>query len=409
MFHLAWLLSFRGEAVEADRLLRAVLAARRTQLGEEHRDVAIARAGLAGNLLILDRPLEALGEAGKAMHVFGRQEGAGSLPMAVGHFQRSVILQGLGDLKGAEKALEECLKIARPILGEEQPYIALALYQLAAVQAEQDKLDEALATARECLKIVRATVGYQHIAAHLPVLELALLLERKGKGVEGAALLHELVAERRQRCGTDHPRVADALTAFAIYREAQGDDAEAEQLYREALAIVRKHRSAPPDYAITWTLPNLAMLLFRQEKYAKAEPLLREALPLFRRKFGERHPDATRVVKNLAYTLMRRLKYAEAEALLREALPWVEERDGARSWELAKFSEALGHCYTRQGKFSEAEPLLRRAIAIFRQDARWREDLIGALTVMCHFHRQRGEDGAAESLKREAKALLGKP
>jgi tetratricopeptide (TPR) repeat protein len=67
-------------------------------------------------------------------------------------------------------------------------------------------------------------------------------------------------------------------------------------------------------------MSNLGNVLRAQGKLAEAEPLLREALEVFRRKLGNEHPGTLKSINYLGLLLRAQGEYDEAEALLREAL-----------------------------------------------------------------------------------------
>ena len=78
-----------------------------------------------------------------------------------------------------------------------------------------------------------------------------------------------------------------------------GDYARAEPLFRQALEIWKKALGEDhPDYAPS--LNNLAALYQAMGDYARAEPLFREALEIRKKALGEDHPDYAESLNNLA-------------------------------------------------------------------------------------------------------------
>ncbi|KAH8745064.1 Tetratricopeptide repeat-domain-containing protein [Hyaloscypha finlandica] len=60
---------------------------------------------------------------------------------------------------------------------------------------------------------------------------------------------------------------------------------------------------------------DLAVSLFKQGKYAKAEAMHQQTLQLREKALGKEHPDTLISMKNLADSLRQKGKYAEAEAI----------------------------------------------------------------------------------------------
>jgi tetratricopeptide (TPR) repeat protein len=113
--------------------------------------------------------------------------------------------------------------------------------------------------------------------------------------------------------------------------------------------------------------------------YDKARALLEESLALMaktpERGWSEHdfrnRPHSTRVWRatvqsTLADVFLRAAQPARAEELLRSALPVYEEVDGPDSARVANVLTSLGNALAAQGRAKEAEPLERRSLAILR-------------------------------------------
>ena len=89
-------------------------------------------------------------------------------------------------------------------------------------------------------------------------------------------------------------------------------------LFQRSLAI-REKVLGPAHADVSVSLNNLASLYEDMGKYAEAEPLLRRALGIDEKVFGD-HPELAADVNNLALLYQEQGKFAEAEPLLRRAL-----------------------------------------------------------------------------------------
>jgi len=98
--------------------------------------------------------------------------------------------------------------------------------------------------------------------------------------------------------GSEHPGTAQSLNYLGELYQAMSEYAKAEPLLQEALRIRQKALgSEHPDTATS--LSNLALYQDMGE-YAKAEPLYQEALKICRKVLGPEHPNTATGLDNLA-------------------------------------------------------------------------------------------------------------
>ena len=92
-------------------------------------------------------------------------------------------------------------------------------------------------------------------------------------------------------------------------------------------------------------------------QFAKAEPLYREALETVRKRHEEASAEAAELQVVLAVNLLKQQRYAEAEPLLRECLK-IREQNEPDDWKTFNTKSLLGGSLLGQKKYAEAEPLL---------------------------------------------------
>jgi serine/threonine protein kinase/tetratricopeptide (TPR) repeat protein len=217
LFNKAWLLVWMGQHEEAESILQDVITRRLKEHGTElHRDVAVAKAGLAMLYLSSGKYKEGQKPGLEALAIFHKVSPEDKLVQAVDKFLQAMTSANVLRLPAlAEKQLRESIELTAGELGKNHPYLAVHWFQLADVMEAQKKPDEAEKCYRECLKIVRATTGLGHPKACMLVRSLGNLLLRMGRFNEAVALFDELKKAHEDRFGKDHPLVADVLIAYA--------------------------------------------------------------------------------------------------------------------------------------------------------------------------------------------------
>ena len=122
-----------------------------------------------------------------------------------------------------------------------------------------------------------------------------------------------------------HPDTLRAANRLAALYEEAGRWADAEALRRESLASRRK-ATTPDSPELAAELASLGLDLAAQEKWAEAEPLVRESLKIFEAK----QPDdwATFHARNLlGACLLARRQFAEAEPLIVRGYEGMKARE----------------------------------------------------------------------------------
>ena len=228
--------------------------------------------------------------------------------------------------------------------------------------------------ARHTLELARATLGEENpkVANALFQLGWAQLFLRKI--ADGDAVTRQALAMHRKVREPDSPEEADALCLLADLLRNEWDEGgdrrakltEAEALAREGLAIRRK-RFGNEKGETAWGLHTLAVVLWEEDgegKLAEAEGAIREAIAMRRRIYGEEHPFLAWDDKVLAKILYSEHKLDEAEDCVRKALAMMERMDGKGKLNQMDMRATLGKILHDRGKLAEAEAEYREAVAI---------------------------------------------
>jgi serine/threonine protein kinase/tetratricopeptide (TPR) repeat protein len=336
---LAWLLADEEDFASSEKLFQEAIELRRRHLGDNHRDVAIARAGLAAVYLNEGKPLAAVQPSLQAFAVLQKLEGNKGLTEAVGLFQKGLLARdlpplaaralGLGGPGAAEDYLRRALARTCKVLNKKHPYTGLVLHELAVTLEQAGKYEEAERDYRACLDIVRQ-FGLAHPKAHIAAHNFADLLRRRGKRAEAEELMREVVEASQKRYGAAHPLVADALLDFADLLDQPAQREHRERVLREALGIYRKVAGRPRRNQ-THCLNRLAVCL-GTSRAAEAEKLEEEALPLARKQLGGRDPLVALLLTNRASFRLDQGKREGVEADLKEALSLLRQAPGQRAF-----------------------------------------------------------------------------
>jgi len=177
---------------------------------------------------------------------------------------------------------------------------------------------------------------------------------------------------------------------------------EAEPLYKQALEIFRKiYGEYHPDVA--QSLNNLAGLYDDEGRYDKAESLYKQALEIRRKIYGEYHPNLATSFNNLAGLYLKEGKYNEAEPLLKQALEIFRKIYGEYHPDVAISLNNLAELYYEKGRYAEAESLYKQALEIRRKIfGEYHPDVAISLNNLAGLYLKEGKYNEAEPLYKRA-------
>jgi tetratricopeptide (TPR) repeat protein len=265
-----------------------------------------------------------------------------------------------GKFAQAEPLFVKVLEVARRVLGEEHPKTLTSISNLASLYQSQGKLAQAEPLFVKVLEVAPRALGEGHPDTLHPMNGLGLLYVEQGKLAQAEPLLLKALDISRRDLGEEHPLTLLAMNNLAGCYWAQGQYPKAELLFVKVLEVApRALGEEHPD--TLHPMNNLGSLYVEQGKLAQAEPLLLKALEVQHRVLGEEHPDMLRTSNNLKYVLALKLlkqqRYAEAEPLLRECLKFGEKLE-TNAWRTFYAKSLLGDSLLGQKKYAEAGPLL---------------------------------------------------
>jgi hypothetical protein len=133
---------------------------------------------------------------------------------------------------------------------------------------------------------------------------------------QAARTMTEVLDICRAHLGPDEKQATEAIRGLGLFMEQLGDLPRAEGLFRELVASARR-TSPTTKISITGPLVFLGQVLVKQDKFADAEPVLREALA-FMSPTQKKSWLAPRIESLLGMSLLGQDRYADAEPFLLE-------------------------------------------------------------------------------------------
>jgi tetratricopeptide (TPR) repeat protein len=151
---------------------------------------------------------------------------------------------------------------------------------------------------------------------------------------------------------------ARALNESGMAAMDTGDDQGAEKLFREAIAMDRRGNEAMHK-DMGDPMQNLAVLLFKQDRYAEAAAQARETIDTLRHYRGTDSPSLLQAEAGYALTLAQLRRPAEAEAVLRDVVAQGIRVRGPEHPETLASEIQLGENLVDLQRYAEAADLLR--------------------------------------------------
>ncbi|MEE8526824.1 MAG: tetratricopeptide repeat protein, partial [Thermoanaerobaculia bacterium] len=259
-----------------------------------------------------------------------RREAVDNLRLAQLLNEMALLLLDRGDLENAAAIFEESVAMKKRLVGDREVSVSIALTNLGKVREMLGRYQEAEAAYRESLRIKQALYGEG--AEELAILEnnLAVLLTDLG----------QLEPERRGN----------------LWQEA-------EELFRRSLEA-RLEGSPPDDPRIAKVHKNRALLLTFRGELEAAEPLLDEALAIFRSHYGDDDRAVAETLRNRAVMLHAAGRFEAAESDAGRAAEIFNAAFGAEDWRTADAESIRGECLLDLSRVEEAAAMLNKSLAI---------------------------------------------
>lgn len=140
----------------------------------------------------------------------------------------------------------------------------------------------------------------------------------KYKALEKLAL--DNVVTKEKALGPEHVDTLAAMHALGMLQSEIGEHAQAEETWRKILMIQEKDR---PNTSLA-VRSNLGFALVEQAKYAEAEEIARQLLPVLQGRHGKDSPQALGALRQLTEAVGAQRRYQEAKTLNEQGFKLVE-------------------------------------------------------------------------------------
>ncbi len=339
----------RSALSEAEALGWApVVAEAQLMVGDLLLDVGDADAGRGSTQA-------AFGSAGKSGHDIVTLMAATRLVYVVGH----VLAQPEQGLLWAEVA---SMLIERMGLAGSLRHAQL-LNNIAVVQDDLGRFDDALANYRRSLDLREAALGPDNLTVASSLSNIATTLMHQGAYDEALALFQRSLGIRERFLGHEHIDVAASLDNIGALHFNRSEYAEALAALRRALTIWES--ALGPDHVdVATTLSNMGSVLWLMGDNEAALAAYERALAIREAGLRPGHPDIASSLVSIASVQTSMGDHERALAGHLRATALLEQELGPTNYQLAQPLVQLGIAQSEAGSFADALASFQRALAI---------------------------------------------
>lgn len=273
----------------------------------------------------------------------------------VANFFYGLVLERQGQHATAEAPFRIALEGAEKLFGGDPalaPYLARRANNLIMLA----RFAEALPLAERAIALEGDTIdgNFFRLMQGNALMKLGRLREAEQTFRTGVERLTVLM-------GPATPQTIGMREALALCMEEQNRPEEAIAIWRDTLRI-RRGQGDNPD--IGDSLTGLGVALMRMGQHREAEAVLREALNLRLRFYGEASNFTGLAYSNVGLVLMETGQFNEAAGMFSRALSVLNASGGANPEELVTVLNNLATVLSRVGSYEDAVNIQRQVLAI---------------------------------------------
>lgn len=231
-----------------------------------------------------------------------------------------------GPAESADSLVSLALAIVRD-LDVKSPRATDALVQVAAVLRNRGALPQADSLYRVAIEVLREQLGDDHRTVALVRSNLAITLQRRDMPAEAIPLFESVIATLEQQAESGGLLEVNEWRLATALRDA-GRIAESVPQFQIALRDFEDR--FPPDYILTANIRReFGGTLIEVGRFREAETLLRAAIQVLAKRWGESDARVDEARVDLGRALSALGRYAEAEEVLAGARNRLEQSRGS--------------------------------------------------------------------------------
>ncbi len=315
----------------------------------------------------------------------------------------------LGKFQKSDELLRLSIQTTKAAVGPDDPRVAEGLIQLGLLREDQANMKDAERLLRQGIELLSRRSAPNDPAVVEAKADLGSVMAERGLYDEAAALVRPLI-EIPPKGEEGTSALLKSLTALASIELSAGQYTAAEGLLRRALVLDRRiYGNEHPRVATE--LGELASAEATLGRLGEAERLYREALGISKSWYGEDHPDTAFYSSLPASILIQERNFGEAAPLLERVLAIQERTYGAMHPYVAAAVDSLGRLEMSRGNLEAAEADFQRAVTIDRASQGETNHQTAIVEVhLAQVYLEKSQDQRAEPLLRQAvKTLTARP
>jgi serine/threonine protein kinase/tetratricopeptide (TPR) repeat protein len=280
---------------------------------------------------------------------------------------------GLGEIPPAVIQLEIVLTLRRENLGPDHSATLDTMARLALAYSNGGRFLDMIALDEEVLERRKANLGPNHDDTLGAMATLIGDYQRAGLWDRALSMAQQVLQKRKLLLGPHHPATLETMREVAGSYEGLGRLDEALALYQTTLDLYRTGPDAHPPLP-TMLLDHYAHACVMAGKLDDAERLERESLELVQKQDGiRRGVNTAHKMSHLASILLKQERFAEAESMARQAIDLYEAtpnlHSGPNDIRTLYATCQVGAALLGQKRYGEAEPFLLKGYEGLEQRA----------------------------------------
>ena len=275
-----------------------------------------------------------------------------------------MLYNGMGRYDLAMEFTLKGLETRKELRGENSVDYAASLNNLAVLYKNMGDFNKAEAQLNETLKLNAKISGKESMPYAITLNNRGVLFQNLGRYKEAEKDIIECLDVAAENMSTKSVKYARFQTNLGLLYQQQKKYNQAEEIFQSAINAVSrnplKSKKSNPDYA--HLLEIKASLYMEMNKYAEAEPLLKEALAVYEKKFGTRFSGYGLTKARLGVLYRNQEKFAEAASNLNKAEQILGDTYGKNHPHYVEVITELALVNWQQGNVEKADEFFKKSI-----------------------------------------------